>query len=101
MYCSRLPIDETDVAYILEDLHRGRSLIPPHPVPNKYVLTRWDPSTPLSVENCVVLDASEHRRHAEGLAKGLRPEEVWGAEVMALADGRMKEAAVWRERSMQ
>lgn len=87
-----------DVAYILEDLHRGRSLIPPNVVPNKYILTRWDPSEPLSVENCVVLDASDYRRHVEGLEKGLKPTEVWGGEVTAIVNRRRKEASEWRNR---
>lgn len=98
---SRLPIDETDVAYILEDLHRGRSLIPPHTVPNKYVLARWNPSEPLSVENCVVFDIKEHHRHVEGLGKGLQPDEIWGAEVATIADKRRKEAAEWHTKFMQ
>jgi len=58
----KLPIDESDVAYIFEDLHWGRSIIPPHPILAKPNLIRWDATRPLSVENCVVLSASDIRR---------------------------------------
>ena len=58
----KLPIDESDVAYIFEDLHWGRSIIPPHPILAKPNLIRWDAARPLSVENCVVLSASDIRR---------------------------------------
>ncbi|KAH8112931.1 ubiquitin-protein ligase molybdopterin-converting factor [Phellopilus nigrolimitatus] len=98
---NRLPIDETDIAYILEDLHRGRSLIPPHRVPNKVALTRWDPSAPLSVQNCVVLDWPEYQKHVEGCASGQTPEEIWGEEVSALVSKRRKEAKNWWDRAMR
>ncbi|KAI5116205.1 hypothetical protein M0805_006762 [Coniferiporia weirii] len=98
---NRLPIDETDVAYIYEDLFRGRSLIPPHRVPNKAVLTRWKPSEPLSVQNCVVFDWPEFKKHAEGCTSGLAPEDFWGEEVATIASKRMREAGEWWERAMR
>ncbi|THH05781.1 hypothetical protein EW145_g4541 [Phellinidium pouzarii] len=98
---NRLPIDESDVAYIYEDLHRGRSVIPPHQVPNKATLTRWDPSEPLSVQNCVVFDWPEFKRHIEGVTDGVAPEAIWGDEVAGLISKRRKEAGEWWQRSMQ
>jgi hypothetical protein len=50
------------VAYIFEDLHSGRSIVPPHRILAKSHLVRWDTSRPLSVENTVVLSASDIRR---------------------------------------
>jgi hypothetical protein len=47
------------VGYVFEDLHRGRSTIPPHPVLSKPALSRWDVRRPLSVDNCVVLSAAD------------------------------------------
>ena len=97
---SRLPIDETDVAYILEDLHRGKSLIPPHAIPNKPLLTRWDPGQPLNAANCVVLDVVELKKHLEGLQNGKTADEVWGEEVSQLMKRRQVEAREWMAKIM-
>lgn len=101
---SKLPIDEDDVALIFEDLHRGRSLVPPHAIPARPVLARWDPSRPLSVENCVAFDMDEAERHerecysglGEGEGERKRPAEVWGAEVAGIVDRRAKELVLLR-----
>jgi hypothetical protein len=50
------------VAYIYEDLHRARSIVPPHDVLAKPALTRWDVTRPLSVENSVVLSHTDIAR---------------------------------------
>ncbi|KAJ3488132.1 hypothetical protein NLI96_g3067 [Meripilus lineatus] len=60
---NRLPIDEDDVAFIFEDIHRGRSIVPPYPVPVRPALIRWDPSRPLTLENVVVMEFKEAERH--------------------------------------
>ncbi|KAJ7210837.1 ubiquitin-protein ligase molybdopterin-converting factor [Mycena pura] len=90
---SRLPIDEDDVALLFEDVHRGRSVVPPHAVPARPVLVRWDPAAPLALENIVVMDAPEAARH---LAAGGGP-EVWGAEVRAVVQRRAREIERNRE----
>jgi hypothetical protein len=58
----RIPLDEDDVALLFEDVHRGRSVVPPRAVPVKPTLVRWDPARPLGVENVVVMDARVRRR---------------------------------------
>lgn len=98
---SRLPIDETDVAFILEDLHRGRSIVPPHNVPNKITLAIWNPSEPLSVANCVIFDAHDYAEHISGLNHGLKPEQIWDEEVVDLVRKRRKEASAWWQRSLE
>ena len=98
---SRLPIDETDVAFVLEDLHRGRSIVPPHAVPNKITLAIWDPSVPLSVANCVVFDWHDFREHMSGFDHGLKPEQIWDEEGVELVKKRRKEAEEWWIRSLQ
>ncbi|EDR10387.1 uncharacterized protein LACBIDRAFT_152374, partial [Laccaria bicolor S238N-H82] len=60
---NKLPIDEDDVALIFEDLHRGRSVIPPHNVPSRPTLVRWDPLLPLTVDNCVVMEFADAEKH--------------------------------------
>jgi tRNA threonylcarbamoyladenosine dehydratase len=65
---SKLPIDENDVAFLFEDLHRGRSVVSPNRVPTRPVLLRWDIDRPLSLENCIVMDSPEADTHVqEGL----------------------------------
>lgn len=105
---SKLPIDEDDVALIFEDIHRGRSVIPPHPVPTRPMLVRWDSTLPLGMENCVVMEWAEGERHLKEcfgvVGKGKdgderpveagekrRPEEVWGAEVSVVVARRRDE----------
>ncbi|KAF8814203.1 hypothetical protein BYT27DRAFT_7219901 [Phlegmacium glaucopus] len=48
--------DEDDIALIFEDIYRGRSLLPPHDVPTRLTLVRWDPGRPLYLKNCVAFD---------------------------------------------
>jgi tRNA threonylcarbamoyladenosine dehydratase len=108
---SKLPIDEDDVALIFEDIYRGRSVIPPHAVPSRPVLVRWDPTLPLSVGNCVVMehgDAEKHTKECLGInaapvvdavTHGVRqkPVDFWGKEVAMVVDRRAKEIAKYQE----
>jgi len=106
---NKLPIDEDDVALIFEDLHRGRSVIPPHAVPSRPVLVRWDPEMPLTAENCVVMehmDAENHTKKCLGISNkdkeainGVRqrPADLWGEEVAIIVERRAKEVARHRE----
>ncbi|KDQ18385.1 hypothetical protein BOTBODRAFT_28795 [Botryobasidium botryosum FD-172 SS1] len=87
----RLPISETDVEYIFEDLHRGRSTIPPHAVLAKPVLARWDIREPLEKDgNIVVLSADDAQKLEAGGGIG---ERVWGDDVVDLVRRRAREAA--------
>ncbi|KAI0074588.1 hypothetical protein K474DRAFT_1665202 [Panus rudis PR-1116 ss-1] len=100
---NRLPIDEDDVGFLFEDIHRGRSIIPPFDVPTRPALVRWDPSQPLTLQNCVAMDYAQAEKHVKecfGLApaegsdesiKPKRPEEVWGTEVAEVVKRRKEE----------
>lgn len=92
-----MPLDEDDAALIFEDVHRGRSVVPPHPVLSNPKLSRWDFSEPLSLTNCVVFDAPELKKHVEGWEMGMRPEDVWGDEVVRVVDRRRAELTAWAE----
>lgn len=99
---SKLPIDEDDVGLLFEDLHLGRSVIPPHNVPSRPVLVRWDPDHPLTLDNCVVMDHADGERHVkecygQGGREGRRPRDVWGEEVEKIVLGRAKDIARNRE----
>ncbi|KAJ7496426.1 hypothetical protein FB451DRAFT_1074472 [Mycena latifolia] len=88
---SRLPLDEDDVALLFEDVHRGRSVLPPHLVPVRPTLVRWDPRAPLGVQNCVVMEAGDAAKHEAASAEAHAKGEVWGAEVQAVVERRRRE----------
>ena len=100
---SKLPIDEDDVGLIFEDLYRGRSVVPPHAVPSRPALARWDPARPLTIDNCVAFEYTEAERHERECYHGFaeappqRPEEVWGMNVAAVVQRRAEEIRKERE----
>lgn len=95
---SKLPIDEDDVFLIFEDLQLGRSVVPPHPVPSKPQLIRWDARKALTLENCVVFEFSEAERHArECLSVRRDPRDVWGDEVQTIVSRNAARIARYRE----
>ncbi|KAF8902557.1 ubiquitin-protein ligase molybdopterin-converting factor [Gymnopilus junonius] len=96
---NRLPIDEDDVAFIFEDLYRGRSVVPPYDVPTRPTLIRWDPSRPVSEDNLVVFELNDAEKHARALwnpdgsvCSLTTPAKLWGAEVKEVVDRRAAEA---------
>ncbi|KAF8524849.1 hypothetical protein BU17DRAFT_74648 [Hysterangium stoloniferum] len=100
---SKLPLDEDEIAFIYEDLHRGgRSILPPHSVPTRSTLTRWDFREPLSLENCVVMELKDAEKHWGAMREGnMDPEVLWGGEVAREIQKRRAEAREWREWVMQ
>lgn len=95
---SKLPIDEDDVALLFEDLYLGRSVVPPHSVPSRPQLIRWDPSKPLVIENCVVFDFAEAEKHSKECLgdERRRPAEVWGDQVQRIVDKNALEVDNYR-----
>lgn len=90
---SKLPVDDDDAGLLFDDIHRGRSVRPPHPVPERSALVRWDPAAPLSLENCAAFEYADAERHLqECLLGGKRPEEVWDADVVEVVRRRREEA---------
>lgn len=84
---------------LFDDLHRGRSTIPPHAVPVRPALVRWDLSQPLSLENCAVMEYAEADRHMRESSgeNGKRPEVIWGAETAVVVTRRAEEIRRVRE----
>jgi len=98
----RLPIDESDISYIFEDLNRnGRSSIPPHALLSKACLARWDGSKPLAVDNCVVLSPQDLKKLEDAGGRGADVHQwtdgVPGEEAMKAVDRRREEARKWLE----
>ena len=90
---SKLPLDDDDLGLLFDDIHRGRSVRPPFPVPERPALVRWDPAQPLSLTNCVALEFADAERHLkEVLLERRRPEDVWGHEVAEVVARRSEEA---------
>lgn len=99
-YRSRLPIDEDDVGLIFEDFYRGRSALPPHDVPARPTLARWDYTKPLSLDNCIVLEFKDAEKHYEVCGKSASPSaaaDLWGKETEAVVQRRAAEARKLRE----
>ncbi|KAK0469328.1 uncharacterized protein EV420DRAFT_1493813 [Desarmillaria tabescens] len=92
---NKLPIDDDDVSLILEDFYRGRSVIPPHEVPTRPVLVRWDLRRPLSLDNCVVMGHSDGERHMKACRTEAGeiqdPKNVWNDKVQDVVDRRVRE----------
>lgn len=90
------------MAFIFEDLHRGRSVIPPHDVPSRPTLIRWNLTKPLSADNCVVMELADADKHAklclprDGI-ESARPIDVWGEHVQEVVGRRGEEARRMRD----
>lgn len=100
---NRLPIDEDDVGMLFEDIHRGRSVIPPHAVPTRPVLARWDPNLPLGIDNCVAMEFDDAEKHMKQCfvstsdVPAKTAEELWGKEVVDIVQRRVEEVRRQRE----
>ena len=89
---SKLPLDDDDCGMLFDDIHRGRSVRPPHAVPERAALVRWDPHAPLALDNCVALEFADAETHlAECLIGKRDPAEVWGEETVEVVRRRREE----------
>lgn len=97
---SKLPLDEDDVSFVFEDLYRARSAIPPHDVPSKPVLVRWNLASPLSLTNCVVMDEVQAKKHLQSYAEQgehWSPSTVWGDKAQSIVHKRSAEVARYQQ----
>lgn len=70
-----------DVLYLITEVFRNRSVVPPHVSVANSSLVRWDSTLPLSYQNVALLTREQARKHTqEVLKKGKSPVEVWGNE---------------------
>lgn len=59
-----LPMTEDDVGNVLDNLHRGRSVVAPqNAVLARPAVVRWDPRTPVDLCNAVLMNKDELARH--------------------------------------
>lgn len=100
LFARKLALDEDDAVIIIEELHGGRSIIPPYAVPTIPTLSRWDPDLPLTITNCVFMDAKDATKHSKECLSGderRRPADVWGADVAESVKHKAKELERYRE----
>ena len=74
-----IPFSVNDVAYLFEEVFRGRSVVPPHESLAGAQLQRWDSTLPLAYENVALFSRKQAKLHErEVLQLGRSPVEVWG-----------------------
>ena len=80
------------MAYIFEELYRGRSVVAPtFTVASRPVLSKWDKNLPLTWSNVVVFERNEATKHEKECLLGDKtPEELWGAETVQLVKKRQE-----------
>ncbi|GAA5956969.1 hypothetical protein JCM3765_006655 [Sporobolomyces pararoseus] len=89
---TRIPFSEDDMLYLFEEIHRARSVAPPHVFPARPTILRWKKEKGLAWDNLVVFERDEGNRHEEHCLKGDEdPEKYWGPEVTALVNQRAAE----------
>lgn len=64
----RTPVALKDVAYIVEEVFRGKSVV--STFSSRLTLSRWDPAQELSFQNIVVMTKDEQKAHEERVLKG-------------------------------
>jgi len=80
------------MTYLYEEIHRAKSVAPPHVYPARPTVLRWRKERGLAWDNLVVFDREEGRVHEERCLLGEEdPDEVWGPEVARLVAKRMDE----------
>ncbi|KAK4689017.1 tRNA threonylcarbamoyladenosine dehydratase, partial [Tremellales sp. Uapishka_1] len=88
----KLPINSEDVGFIFEDIHNGRSTIPPQVILAKPILIRWDKNRELTEDNVVIMGPKDAEKHEKACLIGdLSPEEVWGKDVVDLVEKKFQE----------
>lgn len=85
-----IPFSVNDIAYLFEEVFRGRSIVPPFDSLSGAQLERWDSTLPLSFQNVALFSRAQAKVHeAEVLKKGRSPVEVWGADAANMVRRRM------------
>lgn len=85
-----IPFSINDIAYLFEEVFRGRSIVPPFESLSGAQLERWDSTLPLSFQNVALFSRAQAKVHeAEVLKKGRSPVEVWGADAAHMMKRRM------------
>lgn len=85
-----IPFSVNDVAYLFEEVFRGRSVVPPYDSLSGAQLERWDSTLPISFQNVALFSRAQAKVHEqEVLKKGRSPVEVWGQGAAHMIKRRM------------
>ncbi|KAI9779948.1 MAG: hypothetical protein M1839_007104 [Geoglossum umbratile] len=103
----RIPVSQKDVAYLVEEVFRGKSVV--SGLPSRLVLVRWrapegrlaldrrwqgQKSVKLELTDLVCMTKDEAVVHEREVLKGgRRPEDLYDREVLELVEERVKEEA--------
>ncbi|KAF8429148.1 hypothetical protein EV426DRAFT_702939 [Tirmania nivea] len=100
----RVPLSESDVGYIVEEVFRGKSVV--SGFPTRLTLMRWErlpegclreEDSLLRIEDVVLMTKEEGKKHEEEVLKGEKtPEEVWGEKVVERVEKARREEAMYR-----
>ncbi|GAO51800.1 hypothetical protein SAICODRAFT_68200 [Saitoella complicata NRRL Y-17804] len=94
-----IPVSNADAGYLIEEIFRGKSIIPPHHS-TRIVLCRWSMENEVGLQNTVCMVKSEAEKHEKEVLKGGKSvEEVWGREVVERVEkcfGEEKYYSQWR-----
>ncbi|KAF0275788.1 hypothetical protein FOG50_03331 [Hanseniaspora uvarum] len=86
----RIPISKNDIAYIVEEVFRGKSVVSGEST--RLQLSRWDISKPLSLQNTVLLTKSEAKSHEDKHLKGgEKLENLYSKDILDLVSKRFEE----------
>ena len=88
----RIPFSVNDIAYLFEEVFRGRTVVPPFETLSTGQFQRWDPRLPLDYNNVVLFTRPQARRHEQHvLSCNADPTTYWGPVVSTKVQQRMKE----------
>lgn len=86
----RVPIALNEVAYVLEEVFRGKSPISNYST--RLTLSRWDGNKELSFQNIVVMTKEEQQEHEKRCLNGGEPlENVYSQEILDRVNKRFKD----------
>lgn len=100
----RVPLNENDIGYIVEEVFRGKSVVSGHST--RLALMRWEKipgeakgeeDYPLRIEDLVLMTKEEAARHEKEVLKGDKnPGDVWSKQVLERVQTAKREEAMYR-----
>ncbi|AET41105.1 tRNA threonylcarbamoyladenosine dehydratase Ecym_7261 [Eremothecium cymbalariae DBVPG len=86
----RVPVSISDVAYLVEEVFRGKSPISGYST--RLTLSKWDPNKPVSLQNVILMTKEEQNTHEKRVLNGGESlENVYSVEALKLVKQRLEE----------
>ncbi|KAK9475825.1 hypothetical protein V1514DRAFT_338877 [Lipomyces japonicus] len=97
----KLPLDQSDVGYLIEEVFRGRSVVSRESGNNRIMLTKWLKEGDWSLQNIVLMTKEESKKHVKRvLIDGDSVSDVYPQSVLDLVKRRFDEEkhySIYRE----